>query len=110
MLDNSRLLGFSEMQGEDNGEWRVFSAGAVRAMPDYNSGDIAGNGRRSVKRRIRNFLEGLMAAWAMEARGYGHPTGGGFAQDAKSMRGDFAAVGCDLGKALRKHGQAADSR
>lgn len=53
---------------------------------------------------LRNILEG-MAGLCPAPRGYNHPTGGGFARDAISLRSDFSSLSKDMNKAIKKHEQ-----
>lgn len=58
-----------------------------------------------MNKHIHNFIKGMANLWPAEPRDYIHPTGGGFAQDARAIRGDFTRVSKDMHKALRKHEQ-----
>lgn len=56
-----------------------------------------------MNKHLLNFLKGMANIWPAEPRGYIRG-GGGFARDARAMRGDFGRVAGDLRKAL-KHEQ-----
>lgn len=51
------------------------------------------------------FFSGMASIWPAQPRQYGHPTGGGFSADNAAMRSDFATIGKDMRKALRKYEQ-----
>jgi len=51
------------------------------------------------------FLQGMAGLWPSQPRDYIHPTGGGFAADAKAIRSDFGNIARDMRKALNKYEQ-----
>ena len=56
---------------------------------------------------LKNILDGMGQIWVLipQRRPY-PPTRGGFARDAYKLRGDFAAVGRDLRRTLKRDQQA----
>jgi len=57
-----------------------------------------------MNKHLLNFLKGMAALWPVQPRGYVR-SGGGFARDARALRGDFGVVARDLRKTLKKHEQ-----
>ncbi len=58
-----------------------------------------------MNKHLENLLQGMAELVAFDRREYDTSMGGGFKQDALSMRSDFKMLGKDMREALKKYEQ-----